>query len=257
MKTKSKFKFPHENPTNNDWNSWFNFWHNFTSTGDKLKVPLGNWTHPTHCIWQWYYRAQDDDLQRIDGGTIYHYKLVLGHQRTWTTRMYHLAREEPFSPTVVLGLSTSTLGFSNQQVVKLSKGPALAQASVEIKNIWEFLHSWGGNWMWEGIDDDQETKEDATWIANGMRHNSLIWATDGSYNRKKASNLSGASWIIFCTRTGLQLVGTFWEKSIWANLYRVELARPLCFTLTRTGSGRVLQGGKMVSHSLLRQQMCP
>jgi hypothetical protein len=72
------------------------------------------------------------------------------------------------------------LGFSNQQVVKLSEGPALAQASGEIKNFWEFLHSWGGNWMWEGIDDDQEMKEDATWIANGMRHNLLIWVTDGS-----------------------------------------------------------------------------
>ncbi len=34
-------------------------------------------------------------------------------------------------------------------------------------------------------------------------------------------------------------------------------ARPLCFTLTRTGGGQVLQGGKMVSNSLLQQQMCP
>ncbi len=159
----------------------------------------------------------------IDRGTIYHYKLVLGHRRTRIMRMYHLAREEPFSPAVVLGLPTSTLGFSNQQVVKLSKGPALAQASGEIKSFWEFLHSWGGNWMCEGIDDDQETKEDATWIANGMRQNSLIWVTDGAYNRKKASNLSGVGWIISCTRTGLRLVGTFWEKSNWANLYRAEM----------------------------------
>ncbi len=34
-------------------------------------------------------------------------------------------------------------------------------------------------------------------------------------------------------------------------------ARPLCFTLTCTGSGQVLQGEKMVSHSLLWQQSCP
>jgi hypothetical protein len=39
--TKSMFKFPRESPTKDDWNSWFNFWHQFTSTGDKLKVPLG------------------------------------------------------------------------------------------------------------------------------------------------------------------------------------------------------------------------
>ena len=40
--TESMFKFPWESPTKDDWNLWFNFWHQFTSTGDKLKVPLGN-----------------------------------------------------------------------------------------------------------------------------------------------------------------------------------------------------------------------
>jgi hypothetical protein len=49
--SKSKYKFPWEKPSNKDWRTWFNFWHSFTSTGDKLKVPLGNWIHPTHCIW--------------------------------------------------------------------------------------------------------------------------------------------------------------------------------------------------------------
>jgi hypothetical protein len=48
--TKSKFKFPCKKTSNKDWNLWFNFWHNFTSTGDKLKVPLGNWIHPTHRV---------------------------------------------------------------------------------------------------------------------------------------------------------------------------------------------------------------
>ena len=64
--TKSTFKFPWENQTKDDWNLWINFWHQFTSTGDTLKVPLGNWTHKSHRIWKWYYRPQDDDLQRID-----------------------------------------------------------------------------------------------------------------------------------------------------------------------------------------------
>jgi hypothetical protein len=119
--TKSKFEFPSEYPSNKDCNSWFNFWHNFTLTGDKLKVPLGNWIHPTHCVWRWYYRAQDDDLQRIDKGRIYHYKLLTGHQRTRTTKMYHLVREEPYISDVILGLPTSILGLSNLQVVKLDQ----------------------------------------------------------------------------------------------------------------------------------------
>ncbi len=40
--------------------------------------------------------------------------------------------------------------------------------------------------MWKGIDDDQDTKSDMTWIVEGMMHNLLIWVTDSSYNRKKA-----------------------------------------------------------------------
>jgi hypothetical protein len=77
-------------------------------------------------------------------------------------RMYQLAREEALSSATQLGLPTSTTGFSNQQVVNLNKGPAFPQAPEEIMNFWEFLHSWGGHWMWEGIDDDQDTKSDMT-----------------------------------------------------------------------------------------------
>ncbi len=77
--------------------------------------------------------------------------------------------------------------------------------------------------MWEGIDDDQTTKGDVTWIAEGMRNNLLIWVTDGSYDRKKAKELGGIGWIIFCTQTGLCLTGTFWEKSDLASLYRAVM----------------------------------
>jgi hypothetical protein len=154
---------------------------------------------------------------------VYHYKLVMGHRRTRTTRMYHLVQEEALSPATQLGSPTSISGFSNQQLVKLNKGPAFPQAPKKISNFWEFLHSWGGNWMWEGIDNDQDTKSDMTWIAEGMTHNLLIWVTDGSYVRKKARDLSGVGWIIFCTRTGLRLTGTIWEKSTGANSYRVEM----------------------------------
>jgi hypothetical protein len=77
--------------------------------------------------------------------------------------------------------------------------------------------------MWDGIDDDQATKGDVTWIAEGMKNNLLIWVTDSSYNRKKANELSSVGWIIFCTKTGLQLMGTFWEKLNAASSYRAEM----------------------------------
>ncbi len=162
------YKFPREKPSNKDWRTWFNFWHSFSLTGDKLKVPLGNWIQPTHCIWKWYYRVQDDDLQRLNDGTLYHYRLQMGHQRTRTMKMYHLKQGEPYTPDVMLGLPTSVSGLSDQQVVKLSEGPALAKVPEETTNFWKFLYNWGGTWMWEGIDKDQTTKGDVTWTAEGI-----------------------------------------------------------------------------------------
>jgi hypothetical protein len=66
--------------------------------------------------------------------------------------------------------------------------------------------------MWDGIDNSQETKRDLSWIADGMSSNYLIWTTDGSHNRKKAADLCGVGWVIFCTKTGLRLMGNFWER---------------------------------------------
>jgi hypothetical protein len=77
--------------------------------------------------------------------------------------------------------------------------------------------------MWEGVKDSQATKHDLSWLIHGMETNSLIWVTDGSYDRKRrASVISGAGWIIFCQTTGKPLVGSFWEKSLSASLYRAE-----------------------------------
>jgi hypothetical protein len=63
--------------------------------------------------------------------------------------------------------------------------------------------------MWDGIDFTKDTTQDLKWVAKGMQNNTLVWMTDGSYNRKQAADLSSVSWIIFCKRTGLQMTGTF------------------------------------------------
>jgi hypothetical protein len=56
-----------------------------------------------------------------------------------------------------------------------------------------------------------------------MKNYTLIWVTDGSYNRKKAIDLCGVGWIIFCTKTGSRLTGTFREQSNSASSYRAEM----------------------------------
>jgi hypothetical protein len=170
----STFKFPRERPSQSNWESWFNFWHRFTTTGDKLKVPLGPWISPTHRIWKWYYRADIDELQRVEGSTIFYYKQSSAFRVTRATRLYHVVREEPLLPTFIQSTPTSITGPTIQRVVKLSKGPVLAKALNGRQDFWEFLYSWGGQWMWEGIEAGKGSPYDMSLVVEGMKNNTLL-----------------------------------------------------------------------------------
>jgi hypothetical protein len=100
--------------------------------------------------------------------------------------------------------------------------------------------------MWEDINDNQETKSNPIWIAEGMRTGNLIWTTNGSYNQKRAANLSGVGWIIFCTKTGLCLIGTFWEKSSSVSWIRAEMLG-LCALQLACAIGEFIQVNKWTS----------
>ncbi len=77
--------------------------------------------------------------------------------------------------------------------------------------------------MWESIDESQQTKHNLTRLVEGMKSNTLLWVTDGSYDRKTAADLCGVGWIIFCNKTGLRLTGIFWERSPAASSYWTEM----------------------------------
>ncbi len=134
-----------------------------------------------------------------------------------------MVREAPLLSMVIQGIPTSITGSTAQWVVKLSKGPALAKASNKRLDFWEFLYSWVGKRMWEGIKASQGLLYGMTWVAEEMKNYTLIWVTDGSYDRKKAIDLCGVGRIIFCTKTGSCLTGTFWEQSNSTSAYRAEM----------------------------------
>ncbi len=117
----------------------------------------------------------------------------------------------------------SVQGPDDTHVYKLNVGPPLARGPQQPSDFWVYIKNWGGEWMWEGIEDSQATKSDLSWLIQGMRSHSLLWVTDGSYDRKRAPTLSGVGWIIFCQHSGKRLVGSFWEKSSSASSYRAEL----------------------------------
>jgi hypothetical protein len=122
-----------------------------------------------------------------------------------------------------LGQPTSIMAISLTKVNKLQDRPSLADAPKKHINLWEFIRSQEGGWMWEDIDFTQDTTQDLRWVAEGIQNNTLVRTTNGSYNRKQATDLSGVGWIIFCTRTSLHMSGMFWEKSPSASLFRAEM----------------------------------
>jgi hypothetical protein len=134
---------------------------------------------------------------------------------------YKLAKMETAPSKMPIGVPTSVVALLSNRVNKLQKGSDLPVETSKASLFWEYVETWGGTWMWEDINNSQATKADISWIAEGLKAGSLIWAMDGSYDRKQAADLSGVGWIIFCKKTGFWLTG--WGKSATASSSRVKM----------------------------------
>jgi hypothetical protein len=144
-------------------------------------------------------------------------------RRTRPSPAFTFAWKERVRQDQDAGLPVSVRGLDDTHVNRTSTGPPMACGPQQPSDFWDFLRSWGGEWMWEGVDDCQPTKYDLSWLIQGIEMNSLIWVTDGSYDRKCAPTISRVGWIIFCQMSSKWMVGSFWEKSPTASSYRAEL----------------------------------
>jgi hypothetical protein len=139
------------------------------------------------------------------------------------TSTYQKTHEETSAQNFPTGIPTSVIGISECKVNKLHDGPLPPTPRDSTQSFWEFLATWGGTWMWDNIDSRVHSKDDILLIAEGMTKGLLIWTTNGSYNRKKAVDLSEAGWNIFCKNTGRRITGAFWERSFTASSFRAEM----------------------------------
>ena len=71
-------------------------------------------------------------------------------------------------------------------------------------------------------EDIENTSPSMRWAVEALRQGTGIMVTDGSYARETHPDISGAGWILFCTKTGHKISGSFWEKSPHAGSYRAE-----------------------------------
>jgi len=79
------------------------------------------------------------------------------------------------------------------------QGPPLMEDAPQQMpaTLLELFQPWGGKWMWSGL----TLPEDPSWVAQLLAAGTLICVTDGSYDRKKVRDLSGAGYVIYCTAT--------------------------------------------------------
>jgi hypothetical protein len=137
------------------------------------RSPLATGSIP-HITWKWFYREDSNDLLRVEGTKMFHYKPAAGFRLTQSKRTYHMSYEEPLSLAMDHVLPILVTGVSVQRVTKLSIGPALVTTTDTRTGFWEFLHSWGGTWMWEVIEPGKDTPIDVSWIVEGLQDRSLI-----------------------------------------------------------------------------------
>jgi hypothetical protein len=168
-------------------------------------------------------QQKKDELYQINGTTIKYSKRKLEWRLTCFTSTYQKTHEKTSAQNFPTGIPTSVVGISECKVNKLQDGPLPPTPRDDMQSFREFLATWGGTWMWDDIDSGAHSKDDILWIAERMTKGLLIWTTNGSYDRKKAVDLYGAGWIIFCKNTGQQITGAFWEWSSTASSFQAEM----------------------------------
>ena len=228
----SKYHFPKENPTKRDWEYWINFWSDYTDDGGVIPSPLEQWQHPSHRIWEWFYDEDENILYQKNEGKTKNFIPSNSRRTTRSQHRFRLAWTETQPDTKLTGKPASVIPAGDDDYLLLRTGPDLIQNGPSMPdNFWEFLSSWGGEWMWEDISTDGYSTRDLSWLANGMKVGSLIFIADGSYNREKASDISGTGWIVYCKNSGRKIQGSFYEESKAASSYRGKLLGMCCLLL--------------------------
>jgi hypothetical protein len=80
-------------------------------------------------------------------------------------------------------------------IVHLSIGPDLhPHDNKTAEEFWDFLRSWGRDWLWDHV----YTPFGIDALVDSIADGTAVLVTDGSYSRKIRSNINGAGWMIYC-----------------------------------------------------------
>jgi hypothetical protein len=214
---RSTFRFPRELPSSKDWILWKTFWTAFLGAGGLLHIPLGDWLHTSHRIWEWFHDPLKDQLQHLKDNVQTVYDPVKTKWNTRYTQVYSMQYTD-----ALLAIGNPCNVRQPLSITFQCRETATGLVSVQATEgtFWEHLRSLGGTWMWEYM---KEGEIDTLWLRDALINRTLIGITEGSFNRHKAKSCSGSGWILVCTASKRTLRGSFNEISAAAGLYQGKL----------------------------------
>ncbi len=190
---RSTFIFLNEKPSWSKWKTWLEFWTAVAGPGGSLNQPLGKWVGLTHRKWTWFYRPHEDILycKKDDRIEVYASSATRQVRLGQTYRRSHIVGNLP-QPA----LTATVLEMPDRLAIHREIGPPLFFPEETNPTFWELLQSLGGEWMWEHVKDENS---DMSWACNAMVNGTLIAVIDGSFDRERATDVSGSGWILLCT----------------------------------------------------------
>ena len=170
------------------------------------------WSAASHRRWRWYYNEELDCINEASADEVSIYTRVEGRQRTRSEQAYQLIGE--VKEVESLDKPATVERKEDGTLVLMEVGSKQVEEKGDTASLWEFIRGHGGKWMWDEVESEDQ---DLTWLIAGLKQGSIIAVADGSYDRKKAPEVSGAGWVLCCTRSRKMLRGSFYEISASAS----------------------------------------
>ena len=175
---RSHLDFGLEFPSENDFKSWNRAFNASTFGSMALANRLGDWVAASPRIWRVFY-DEDENVMEV----LHDEKGLIRYEYDSTRQFRH---PQVDAEGVPCGVPATAEDISEESVKLVCRSKELfTPEEAEKKPFREFLNSWGGEWMW----DDLRMKESPEWVAECLRNKTLVCVTDGSYAKKKASDV--------------------------------------------------------------------
>ena len=144
-------------------------------------IPLqaGRWLHPSHRIWDCYTDKENSQLHTGSKTQIWIPCSSSVQRRTISQHCHRLGWEESeTSSSDTIPISVRTM--LNDTMMITNRGPSIIIGPSDSSYFWGLFDSWGVSLMWEGLDREQPSPKDLSWIINGITNDTLFGVTDGS-----------------------------------------------------------------------------